>query len=94
MQSVCSECHNPNFIETFYTDADALVGAINDWVVESNEIIQPLKDQELLTSEAFDEPIDFVALRSVAPLGPHSKIRSLDAGCRLYAVAWRIRSPA
>ena len=59
MQSVCTECHNANFIESFYTDGDALVEAINDWVVESNEIIAPLREQGLLTSEAFDEPIDF-----------------------------------
>ena len=60
MQSVCTECHNRNFIETFYTDADALVEAINARVVESNEIIAPLQEQNLLTSEVFDEPIDYV----------------------------------
>lgn len=60
MQSVCGECHNTNFIDEFYTDADALVGAINDWVMESREIIAPLKEANLLTDAPFDEPIDFV----------------------------------
>lgn len=59
MQNVCRECHNPDFIESFYTDADALVYAINDWVAESDQIMQPLKDQGLLTADPFDEPIDF-----------------------------------
>jgi hypothetical protein len=57
---VCQECHNSNWIEAFYTDADAAVEAVNDWVRESDEIMKPLVDQGLLTSEPFDEPIDFV----------------------------------
>ncbi|MAU01100.1 MAG: nitrate reductase [Anaerolineaceae bacterium] len=60
MQGVCSECHNTNFIETFYTDADKVVEQVNAWVIESDEIIQPLKDNGLLTDQPFDEPIDFV----------------------------------
>ena len=60
MQNVCRECHNPSFIENFYTDADAATEKINEWVVESNEMIAPLKERGLLTAEPFDEPIDFV----------------------------------
>jgi hypothetical protein len=60
MQSVCSECHNEEWIEEFYQDGDALVGKVNDWVVESQEMIKPLQDNDLLTDEPFDEPIDFV----------------------------------
>ena len=60
MQGVCTECHNPNFIETFYTDADAAVEQVNEWVRQSDEMIAPLQEHNLLTSEAFDEPIDFV----------------------------------
>lgn len=59
MQSVCGECHNQEFIETFYTDADLAVEQVNAWVTESDEIMQPLKDNGLLTDEPFDEPIDF-----------------------------------
>ncbi len=60
MQGVCQECHNANFITDLYADGDKLVEAINAWIVESNEIIQPLKDAGLWTAEPFDEPIDFV----------------------------------
>jgi hydroxylamine dehydrogenase len=59
MQSVCFECHNQNFVDSFYTDADQLVEHVNDWVKESDAIVQPLKDQNLLTAAPFDEPIDF-----------------------------------
>ena len=59
MQNVCRECHNKNFIETFYEDADAATEAVNDWVMESDEIMAPLKEQGLLTPDPFDEPIDF-----------------------------------
>ncbi len=59
MQNVCQECHNQNWIEAFYDDADAAVEAVNDWVIESDEIMAPVKEAGLLTSEAFDEPIDF-----------------------------------
>jgi hypothetical protein len=60
MQAVCQECHNANFIEVFYEDADAATVAVNDWVLESREIIAPVQEAGLLTEEAFDEPIDFV----------------------------------
>ncbi len=59
MQSVCQECHNTEFIDTFYADADKATEKVNAWVVESDEIVAPLKEQGLLTAEPFDEPIDF-----------------------------------
>ncbi len=59
MQKVCLECHNDNFVTDFYTGADALTEAVNAWVQESNDVVQPLKDNGLLTAEPFDEPLDF-----------------------------------
>lgn len=59
MQGVCGECHNTEFIEDFYSNADLAVERVNEWVIESDEIMQPLKDNGLLTDEPFDEPIDF-----------------------------------
>lgn len=59
MQSVCTECHNQNFIKDFYTAADASTEQVNAWVKESDAIMQPLKDNNLLTAAPFDEPIDF-----------------------------------
>jgi len=60
MQGVCLECHNENFISNFYTAADKLTDRVNEWVAESDQIMAPLKENNLLTSEPFDEPIDFV----------------------------------
>ncbi len=59
MQGICLECHNDTFISQFYTDGDALVGAINQWVAQSDAMVAPLKDQGLMTKQPFDEPIDF-----------------------------------
>jgi hypothetical protein len=59
MQGVCLECHNKNFVEGFYAAADVATERVNEWVVESDQLIAPLKDQNLLTSAPFDEPIDF-----------------------------------
>ncbi len=59
MQTVCLECHNENFIDDFYTDADTLVETINSWVAESNDMVAPLREQGLMTKTPFDEPIDF-----------------------------------
>lgn len=59
MQGVCLECHNKNFVENFYTAADKATERVNEWVVESDQIMAPLKEQGLLTSAPFDEPIDF-----------------------------------
>lgn len=59
MQGVCVECHNQNFITTFYTDADKATARVNEWVEESRDIIAPLQEAGLLTDAPFDEPIDY-----------------------------------
>lgn len=60
MQSVCRECHNNNFIQEFYTDADKGTEAINVMVKQGQAVTQSLRDAGLLTSQPFDQPIDFV----------------------------------
>ncbi|MDX1614636.1 MAG: multiheme c-type cytochrome [Candidatus Promineifilaceae bacterium] len=60
MQSVCQACHNSNWIDSFYTDADAATEAVNDWVRESDEIVAPLQEAGLMTPAPFDQEIDFV----------------------------------
>ncbi len=59
MQTVCLECHNKNFIDNFYTDADKAVEAVNAIVKQSDEVMKPLIDQKLLTPIQFDEPIEY-----------------------------------
>ncbi|HRX02653.1 MAG TPA: multiheme c-type cytochrome [Anaerolineae bacterium] len=59
MQGVCLECHNSEFVDDFYTAADKATERVNEWVVQSDEMVAPLKEQGLLTPAPFDEPIDF-----------------------------------
>ena len=61
MQGICGNCHNDRFIEDFYTDADKVVDAVNKLVKQGQDIVKPLKDANLMTAAAFDEPIDFVS---------------------------------
>ena len=60
MQAVCRECHNETFLLDFYAAADSATEAVNVRVRESDMIMEPLKQQGLLTAEPFDEPIDFL----------------------------------
>ena len=60
MQSVCGECHSDAFVQTFYSDADALVEEINRRVQLSDDTIAPAREAGLLTDAPFDQPIDFV----------------------------------
>lgn len=59
MQGVCFECHNTNFIKNFYAAADKATERVNEFVRQSDQIMQPLIDLGLLTPAPFDEPIDF-----------------------------------
>jgi hydroxylamine dehydrogenase len=59
MQGVCLTCHNQVFVDDFYSAASAATGAVNDWVKQSDEIVAPLQEQGLMTSQPFDQPIDF-----------------------------------
>ncbi|MCJ7658292.1 MAG: hypothetical protein MUO67_03985 [Anaerolineales bacterium] len=60
MQGACLQCHNQNFVDQFYTDADKATERVNEWVADSDEIMAPLIENGLLTPEPFDEVIDFV----------------------------------
>lgn len=60
MQNVCRNCHNEKWIEDFYTDADKCVEAVNELVRESNDVMAPVKAANILTAQAFDEPIEFI----------------------------------
>lgn len=59
MQSVCLECHNVNFVDTFYTKADTATGSVNDFVKQGNVIMADLRSQNLVSSTPFEEPIQY-----------------------------------
>lgn len=59
MVSVCLECHNANFVETLYTNADKATESVNASVKESDAIMKTMKDAGVITAAPFDQPIDF-----------------------------------
>jgi hydroxylamine dehydrogenase len=59
MQNVCRECHNQNFIDDFYAAGDKEVAAVNALVKQSDAIMQPLKDKQLLTDQPFDQSVEY-----------------------------------
>jgi hydroxylamine dehydrogenase len=73
MQGVCLECHNEKFINTFYAGADQATEQVNQWVLESQDIIAPLQEAGLLTEAPFDEPIDFTYFNLWHHLGRTAK---------------------
>ena len=60
MQGVCLTCHNQNFVDSFYADADKGTEAINALVAQSDDIKGTLGDAGLLTDAPFDQTFDFV----------------------------------
>jgi hypothetical protein len=59
MVSVCTKCHANSSINQFYTEAGKVVRSTNKLVQESDKIMKELRDQNLLTPEPFDEPIEY-----------------------------------
>jgi hydroxylamine dehydrogenase len=59
MQSVCLQCHNKNFVASFFTGADLAVAKVNDWVKQSDQIMSEIKKAGGLTDAQFDQPVDF-----------------------------------
>ncbi len=59
MQNVCRECHNETFLTDFYEAADRATEAVNDWVREGQQILEPLKESGYMTPEPFDQTVDF-----------------------------------
>lgn len=59
METVCFECHNKNFVDNLYINGDKAVLAVNDLVKQSNDVMQPLVDQKLVSAQPFTEPIQY-----------------------------------
>ena len=59
MQSVCKQCHSTTWVENYYEQADLAVELYNEQYNASKAIVDELYADGLLTSEKFDEPIEF-----------------------------------
>jgi hydroxylamine dehydrogenase len=61
MKSLCLKCHAKMQIEKFYREAEEVVLATNEKVSEALQLVSDLREENLLTPEPFDEPIEFIA---------------------------------
>lgn len=61
MKGVCLKCHASTHVDTFYDEAEQVVHEVNEIVRRSDEIMASLREEELLTPEPFDEPIEYTA---------------------------------
>jgi len=61
MKNICLKCHAKTQIEKFYREAEVVVHSTNEKVQKSLDLMASLRKEGLLTPEAFDEPIEFLA---------------------------------
>lgn len=60
MMRVCNNCHTQPHTERFFEDAEAVLEATNQKVQDAQDLIEGLRQDDLLTPVPFDEPIEFV----------------------------------
>jgi hydroxylamine dehydrogenase len=61
MKAICLKCHTNPRISQFYAEAEGVVRSTNKLIKESQDIVSKLRKEKLLTPEAFDEPIEYLA---------------------------------
>lgn len=60
MKAVCSHCHTPDYINSFYKQYDEFVILYNEKFAKPGQrIIEALRKQELITKTEFDEEIEW-----------------------------------
>ena len=60
MKEVCLKCHTRGPIDTFYENAEAVLEATNDKVKEMQDLMASLREEGLVSSEPFAQPIQFL----------------------------------
>ncbi len=61
MRAICLNCHSNGHVDRFYAQADVTLQHTNELVKESQQIMDGLYKDGLLTKTNFDEPIEFLA---------------------------------
>ena len=59
MKAVCQQCHSETWVDNYYLQADLAVDLYNLQYSAALETVSALYEEELLTTDAFDEPIEF-----------------------------------
>ena len=61
MQSVCHNCHGPDFVDAFYKQYDQSIDLYNEkFAKPAKKIMEALKGAGKITPDPFDDPIEFV----------------------------------
>ncbi len=60
MKETCLKCHASTRVEKFYEEAEEVVGSTNDLVRQAKELMAKLREENRLTPDPWDEPIEFV----------------------------------
>lgn len=61
MKTVCKQCHSTTWVENYYSQADVVVELYNTQYKDTKAVMDKLYEEELLSKEGFDEPIEFIA---------------------------------
>ena len=60
MKETCMLCHAESHVERFYREAEGVLQDTNAKIEEGKALMAALREEELLTPEPFDEPIEFI----------------------------------
>jgi hypothetical protein len=59
MKAVCNQCHSMTWVDNYYEQADLAVDLYNTQYNDTKKLVTELYQDGLLTTESFDEPIEF-----------------------------------
>lgn len=59
MKTVCLQCHTPPLVDRIYKEGAAVVDATNEKVLAAKAIMDALKAEGLISTNAFSQPIQF-----------------------------------
>lgn len=59
MKQVCNQCHTTPLIDRVYSQAEQVVVATNEKVLEAQSLMEGLRKDGVLTGKPFTQPIDF-----------------------------------
>ena len=60
MKEVCLKCHAQSHVDRFYQEAEGVIKDTNAKIAEAKTLMSALRQEGLLTAEAFDESIEFL----------------------------------
>ncbi len=59
MKGLCLNCHTQPLVDRVYREAEAIVAGTNDKIQDAKSVVTKLREEGLLTSKPFQQPIDF-----------------------------------